>query len=224
VPLDEENAREDEWTKSRITDLIETVHDRVRSRVRLEIDGEEARLEDLSYLGAGLEKVLSEDYQRLLAPDHVPLPKKFWGRQCRWRLVLDALGKGLRLDPADALRLLDRSDQELGIRTVGWFINLADAALAVGLDDALARARSVLADDGSRHSPAGEILLVRDFDQDSISSRLGLEKRLAPEYFSTSSPERVRGWMKSIASRRHWPIPFLSSPHFLGGPATSRCM
>ena len=196
VPLEEENAEDDEWTKSRISDLIETVHDRVRSRVRLEIDGEDVRLEDLSYLGAGLEKVLSEDDQRLLARDHIPLPRKFWGRQGRWRLVLDALGKGLRLDADDALKLLDLSDQELGTRTVGWFINMADAALAAGLDDALARARSVLADDGSRHCPAGEILLVRDFDEDSISSRLGLEKRLAPEYFSTSSPERVRGWIE----------------------------
>ena len=196
VPLDEENAGDDEWTESRISDLIETVHDRVRSRVRLEIDGEDVRLEDLSYLGAGLEKVLSEDDQRLLAPDHIPLPRKFCGRQGRWRLVLDALGEGLRLDADDALRLLDLSDEELGTRTVGWFINLADAALAAGLDDALARARSVLADDGSRHCPAGEILLVRDFDEDSISSRLGLEKRLAPEYFSTSSPERVRGWIE----------------------------
>ena len=196
VPLDEENAGNDEWTASRISDLIETVHDRVRSRVRLEIDGEDVRLEDLSYLGAGLERVLSEDDQRLLARDHIPLPRKFWGRQGRWRLVLDALGKGLRLDADDALKLLQLSDQELGTRTVGWFINMADAALAVGLDDALARARSVLADDGSRHCPAGEILLVRDFDEDSISSRLGLEKRLAPEYFSTSSPARVSGWIE----------------------------
>jgi hypothetical protein len=196
VPLEKENVGKDEWTKSRISNLIETVHDRVRSRVRLEIDGEDVRLEDLSYLGAGLEKVLSEDDQRLVARDRIPLPRKSWGRQGRWRLVLDALGKGLRLDADDALRLLDLSDQELGARTVGWFINLADAALAAGLDDALARARSVLADDGSRHCPAGEILLVRDFEEESISSRLGLEKRLAPEYFSTSSPERVRGWIE----------------------------
>lgn len=196
VPLDEENAGDDEWTESRISELIDTVHDRVRSRVRLEISGEAIRIEDVSYLGAGLEKVISEEDQRLLAPDHIPLPRKFCDRIGRWRLVLDALGEGLRIDADDAVKLLDLSDEELGIRPVGWFIGLADVALAAGLENALAGARSVLADDGSRHCPVGEILLVRDVDEESIPSRLGLEKRLAPEYFSTSAPDRVRVWLK----------------------------
>lgn len=198
VPLNEEISGDEVWTESRISRLVETVHERVRSRVRLKIDGDAFRLGDFTYLSAGLDKFISGDDQRLLSPDHIPLPKQYCDRRHRWRLVLDALGEGHRIDAEDALKLLDLSDEELGARSVGWFIALADAALAAGLDDALASARSVVAEDGSRHCPEGELMFVRDVDHESIPSRLGLAKRLAPEYFSTSTPNRVRGWIEKF--------------------------
>lgn len=196
VPLNEENLDGDPWVVECVGALIQSVHERIRIKARIHVDDRHVRLARVSYETAEIEGLLTEDDQRLLAPDYEPLPTTVRDRAGRWRRVLDDLGDASRIEVDKALELLRLDDVELGPRPTDWFIALADAAIAVDLQDELSELPSVVADDGSRLTPTGEILLVRQSDERSIAARLELEKRVAPVYFSPKTPGRVREWLK----------------------------
>lgn len=195
VPLEQENIDGDPWVVKCVGALIRAVHDRIRARVRITVNDERVRLADLSYESAEIDGVLTADDYRRLAPDHIALSTTVRDSAGRWRQVLDDLGVALRIEVEQAVELLDLDDDELGQRSIDWFIKLADAAIAVGLEDRLSDLRSIVASDGARYAPAGDVLLVRQSDERNIAARLGLEKRVAPGYFSASTPPRVREWL-----------------------------
>ncbi|WP_146048622.1 sacsin N-terminal ATP-binding-like domain-containing protein [Roseibium marinum] len=196
VPLLDENVGDEDWTQTQIVELIETVQDRIRSKLQLAIDGDTVRLSDLSYLSNSVEVLLTLEDQKKLQPEFSPLPNSHCDKIGRWRQVLDELKQGHRFTTLDALRLLELDDVELGQRPEGWFLALADAALQAGYDHALSNAKSVLAADGSRYCPNGEILLVRKVVDGSIAERLGLEVQLAAGYFSPTVSKLVQSWLE----------------------------
>ena len=195
VPLQKENSASDPWTNLQITELIETVQERLRSGLRLRIGDQYVTLAGMSYVVSPLSKLLSEADQLLLAPNHVPLPRKYCDRKGRWFAVIEELHRSYRINVRDALALLELDDEVLGHRSDGWFVDFADAALEAGYQDRLAGLRSVLTVDGSRHAPKGDVLLVQAEGAESISSLLGLQKQIAPAFFSGKSPERVKKWL-----------------------------
>ena len=61
--------------------------------------------------------------------------------------------------------------------------------------------KSLLCHDGSRAAPRGDVLLVREEQGDGIASYLGLQKLLAPIYFTDTTPDGVQSWvLKHCAS------------------------
>jgi hypothetical protein len=195
IPLEEENIEGDPWVVECVGALIRAVHDRIRVKARISVDDRRVRLADLSYETVELDGVLTKDDYRRLAPDHMALPTTVRDGDGRWRRVLDDLGEALRIEVEQAIELLDFDDDELGQRPVEWFIKLADAAVAAGLEDRFSDLRSIVAVDRARYAPTGDVLLVRQSDERSIAARLELEKRVAPAYFSASTPLRVREWL-----------------------------
>ena len=195
VPLQSENQTGSDWTNTRISELTNAVQERILSRVQLQAGTEAVRLENVSYLAEGAEDLFSEEDQRHLAPEYVPLPSAACDNAGRWRHVFRETGAGIELGIVEALELLKRSDEDLGNREPLWFVALTNGALAAGLCDELASERSILCEDGTRESPEGGLLLVKEPDETSISSHLGLQKRLASIYFSDASPEPVQSWI-----------------------------
>ena len=200
VPLTAEIAHTGSWTSQKILEITGKIHERLRSGVRLPIAGEALRLSEISYVGPPLSRFLSVADLHRLDATKIAMPKKLRDANSRWHLVLDDLGTSPRLDLTDALELLDLSDEELGDRPLRWFMTLADVAIAEGEKASLSARRSILAEDRSRHSPKGETLLVQNVEPESISFRLGLERRVHPEYLSDNSPKRVKEWIMESCS------------------------
>lgn len=212
VPLNEEMFEGDRWIVDSIRALIKAVHDRIRVKARIGIGDRIVRLSEVSYETAEIEGLLTKEDYRILAPNHEPLPTSVRDNAGRWRRVLDAIGSSRRIETDQLLELLGLDNEELGPRPREWFIGVADAAIAVDLEDRLSELPSVVTDDGSRYSPRGQMLLVRQSDERSIASRLELEKRVAPEYFSTGTPVRVREWLNEhLSSSAADPVSVLSA-------------
>lgn len=196
VPLHSENQTGSDWTNNCISELTDAIQGRILSRVQIQAGTEAVRLENVSYMAEDAASLLGEEDQRHLAPEYVPLSSAACDSAGRWRRVLKETGAGTELGIVEALELLKLSDKDLGLREPRWFVALASAALAAGLSEELASERSIVCEDGTRESPEGDVLLVKNPDEASISSHLGLQKRLAPIYFSDASPERVQAWIK----------------------------
>ena len=195
VPLRGENETADDWTNSRLSDLIGSVQNRVLTKVRLRLGDREASLGQLSFVDESAVGLLTEADLQCLAPASTPLKSLACDKRGRWRRVLVELDAGTKLGIQDAISLLQLPNGELGLRGPDWFVRLADSALKNGLGDRLELEKSVLCDDGTLEAPRGDILLVKEQGQESTAARLGFQKRLAPVYFAETTSVAVRSWI-----------------------------
>jgi len=201
IPLHDESEAGQDWTTERLIELTEKVQGRVTSQLRFRVDEKLVDLKQLSYVDALTDGLISQEDQRFLAPDFYPLPSSVCDKQGRWRAVLDELETGTQLGIGDVLALLRLSDEELGTREPRWFVQLAVSALASGRTHEIETEKSLLCHDGSRAAPRGDVLLVREEQGDGIASHLGLQKLLAPIYFTDTTPDNVQSWvLKHCAS------------------------
>ena len=213
VPLNGEFEDNRSWTASQINELVGNVQERVCSRARINVEGQVLSLKDISYSAARVSRILTKNDQKFLAAGKTPLPQKFCDKKGRWRQTLDFLGISYKLDICDVIKLLDLPDEELGTRTISWFIRVADTAISSELDEEISERRSILAADGSRHRPDSDALLVRNLEAGSIAARLGMEVAVSEEYFSEHTPIRVKKWIRHFVheSASKNPSAFLSA-------------
>lgn len=203
VPLLVECNSNAAWEKAQITNLTLTAQARVKARARLYIDDEEVGFDNLVYPGVGLSSLLTDDDLRSLSDNHFPLPKTQRDKKARWRNVLDEIANGLHIDIDDALRLLDFDDDKLGARNPYWFVNLANKALAEGLEHTLNLKRCLLASSGERYAPIGDRQFVRHSRRSGLASGLDLEVELHPIYFDDRTPIAVRDWVQKRCAQDH---------------------
>lgn len=202
VPLVAEIEKvSDEWLREKFGEGVQRVLKRLSRTLSFEIAGAECRLRQLVYEARPLERLVDDGDLARLYPELIPLPRVSRDRHGRWRSVLAELEQATEVSVADALRLLDFGDRELGERPVSWFIRFARAVIAEEEGDGLWWRRSIVLVDGSRIIPPAPHVeaevLVRKAHRGSIAEKLGLARVIHPAYLS-SNPEAaaVRRWLE----------------------------
>ena len=138
VPLvAEAELSDDEWLRERLISGAGLVQSRILGNLRFEIGGTERRLRDLVFEEKSLERLLGERDLALLHPGLTPFPRSLRDRENRWRKILAEVGLAREVVVADALRLLDLDDLELGQRPVNWFIRFTRAVISAERGGAL---------------------------------------------------------------------------------------
>jgi hypothetical protein len=202
IPLRNENSiTDDSWLRNRIAVLIDHVQSKLRKTLRIAIDGDVRKLNQLAYEATPLEGVIGPSELTGLRPQLTLLSTTARDKVSRWRRVLGELGDATCINVAEAIRLFDWGDKELGSKDVKWFIRLAQAGLEDALGETLWKQRSIVAATGERIVPPmphveGELLLRHDYPE-SLASRLGLAHVIHSAYLTDQKDaEVVRTWLE----------------------------
>jgi hypothetical protein len=191
----------DSWLRGQLADAVENIQRRTLRGLTFEIESRQVPVGDLAYEVRALERLLTPEDLKLIGVSGAPLPKSHRDKAGRWRELLAELDVGVKVEVSDALELLRLDDDELGDRSVNWFIRLARVAIGSGDGDELGELRSVVLSDGTRMSPSvredeGEVL-VRRATERSLAYKLGLARVVHRSYLS-KSPEAtvVAKWLR----------------------------
>jgi hypothetical protein len=203
VPTTSEGAgAEGGWLSELVATLLERVNEELRTRLRFRGDDKRVSAGDLIFETDRLDQTppLLDDHDlESLLPAGTALRREWRDASGRWRVVAPELG-AREVDVRQALDLFRRSSDALGHRPAKWFVDLAAAGIAERHDGVLNHLDWVITADGDRLSPAWveqhEIFLVRRKDDASLAARLGLVKRVAAAFLSsTDNARRVRRWL-----------------------------
>ncbi len=213
VPLTSDLAVEQaSWLGARCEHFVSAAQGRVRRNLRVLIGSDKLRPGRLAYEHSSLRGLLSQHDVDALVPGKTLIPANARDRGDRWRLVLKELGTGREIAVSEALTMLDRSDDDLGPRSVEWLISLAAAALDENLGNKLWALRSVLTAQGERIVPPmveeeGEIL-CRSTGVSSLPFELGLAHVIHEAYLTDKHlAVRVREWLEENEMLRDAPDP-----------------
>ena len=200
VPLLKElQTREDEWLHTTAKRMIENIHDRLRSKLRISIDGVPRRLQSLVYEAASLEGLLDATDQQGLAPKLYAIPTELRDRKGRWREVLEEIGVSRRIDVGDALTIFDWSDEELGERPGNWYVRMLGAVLNEDLENSIYGLRCILTRDGRRFasSDIGSTVLIITRQDDDLAAHLHVSATIDSAFLARNeTAQRVRSWLK----------------------------
>jgi hypothetical protein len=178
--------------------LIERAHRVIAEELAFAVDGTEHWVGDLAVEVVELEGLLTPEEVAQLAGLAAAMPTAIRDDNDRWRVVLDDWrAAGVQLAPlVDVLRALALLSDES--REPDRTVNLAAAALGVGLGDQLADTPFVVAEDGSRLRPPSATSIVCLIDQpDGLPTTLGIGRPLhAAHVASTPSADTVLGWLR----------------------------
>ncbi len=197
VPLIGELPTEgDEWVQTHMrTSIVLAVQSHIAGRLELPVGQVRRPLSEFVYEESALEGLLRPEDQTYLMPDCHAIPLTTRDKEGRWRNVLGELGRTRMITVADALALLDRSDQELGPHDPDWYVRFAAAALDAQLLWKLLEKRALLLADGRRvTAPArgDPQSLVSRLDKDSLAAKLGLAIEIHPRYLSGDDEDARR--------------------------------
>ena len=193
VPLIDEISADkgaDEWVQAHVRELvIQGCQLLVAHALRVPTapDSEARPIAEIVYEALPLDGLLTSDDQMRLAPGKYPLTSTTRDEEGRWREVLDELGQSHRITVADALAILDLTDEQLGQRDPSWYVRLARAAIDADLIEDFLRKRAILLADGRCVEPpahADPQSLVCRVDDESLAARLGLALQLHPSYLN----------------------------------------
>lgn len=211
VPTEEETAGEEaSWLEAHTETLIERIHERLQSKLRLTLrDGVSVRADEVVFEEASLDGLLDEaDQERLDGGDRRAIPQRHRDLG-RWRKVLLDLGSA-RIDAEDALEILDWEDDHRS-RSPEWLVGLAAAAIAGEAGDELwGKGWIVPAGSTGRLSPRevseSGLLLVHGGGSKGLAARLNQTQQLARPFLSAKpAAERVRKWLAERGVLRRHP-------------------
>ena len=186
-----------------LMNMRDLIHDTVRRRGVLKLNGNTADLAQLSYEVSALDGLLVADDYRSLTDGKAMLPQQARDSGGRWRVVLDDQQVAACINVDDALGLFVDKESTIRQRAPQWFVQLAAAALDANLAEALRQVPCVLTDNPRMAlSPAIECSgskLAGDPGSATLAYRLGLVHQLHPVYFrSDVSSEKVRSWLQEL--------------------------
>ncbi len=113
-------------------------------------------ISELAYEALPLDGLLTAEDQVFLSPGHAAVPSTSRDDEGRWRDVLNELGRSHPITVADALALLDQSDDELGQREPEWYVQIAKAAIHEDMLEEFLCPRIAQRDHGRVHPGSGK--------------------------------------------------------------------
>lgn len=189
------SMKADEWVVDRARELVvKASQAKIADTLQVPVGPGSRPISELVYEALPLDGLLTAEDQAFLSPGHVAVPSSSRDDEGRWRDVLDELGRSHRITVADALALLDQSDDELGQREPEWYVRMAKAAIHEGVLTKFLRKRGILLADGRRVEPPGHKdprSLVCRVSPDSLAARLGLTLQVHPEYLTDNADAQI---------------------------------
>jgi hypothetical protein len=210
VPLTDETAGEEtSWLDEQVSGVIESVHARLASKLRLKVAADRfLRPSEIVFEAHELDGLLSPaDLVSLDDEERQPLPKRSQ-EGGRWRDALWELG-ATRVDATDAVELLE-GDGADG-RGAKWLVDFAAAVIRSDAGDELWERRwVVLAGSDERLSPSDiserRVLLVHGGGKKGLAAGLKQDRPLARAFVARNrAAERVRKWLTEKAVLRRNP-------------------
>ncbi len=198
IPISREvvHMAAESWVVGRVHELVvKASQARIADMLQVPVDVGSRPISELTYEVFSLDGLLTEKDQAFLSPGHTAVPSSSRDDEGRWRDVLVELGRSQSITVANALALLDQSDDELGQREPEWYVRMAVVTIHEGLLEEFLSKRGILLADGHRVEPPGQEdprSLVCRMDPDSLAARLGLTLQIHPEYLAdTADAQRV---------------------------------
>lgn len=184
----------DAWFAQRYADdVIAACQLRLAEELQIARDGAGRPLDEVVFEERSLDGLLTVEDQERLAPRYKAIPPAWRDRRGRWREVLRELARSRVIEVEEALKLLDRDDDELGEREPSWYIGMACAAIDAEVFDVFWWKRGILLADGRRVEPPGNNeprSLVRREEPASLAARLGLALVVHPAYLAAGPAAR----------------------------------
>jgi hypothetical protein len=185
----------DEWVVGHVREVVvKASQAKIADTLQVPVDVGSRPISELTYEALPLDGLLTAEDQVYLSPGHAAVPSSSRDDEGRWRDVLVELGRSHPIPVADALALLDQSDDELGQREPAWYVRMAKAAVHEGLLTKFLWKRGILLADGRRVVPPGHKdprSLVCRVSPHSLAAKLGLALPVHPEYLADKADAKI---------------------------------